>query len=157
MHCFGYLSLGFPWVFLNRASSFSKALAVSMQSEKPLISESVTVNTSFRSKVPDTGIVSRCEASRCRPSRRLRATKSKRRHFYSFTPVHVAAPAPLFHTLPSRSRPGLLDRPAARQSFPSLISLISRLHAPKRDSQRRDILTAFLRVVPTHLFAFLEA
>jgi len=45
-----------------------------MQSEAPLISESVTVNTRFRPEARNTGIVSRCEASRCRPSRRLRAT-----------------------------------------------------------------------------------
>src|SRR5882672_11393387 len=78
-------------------------VAVSMQSEAPLISESVTVNTRFQLQVPDSAIVSRCEASRCRPSRRLRATKSKPRHVHSFTPGHVSVSAPLFHTPTSQS------------------------------------------------------
>src|SRR6266536_6668550 len=110
-----------------------------MHLEAPLISESVTVNTRFRLEVRDTGIVSRCAASRCRPSRRLRANKSKRRHVHNSTPVHVSGPTLPFHTPISQSRLGLFGRPAGRQSFPSFSFLIWRLHAPKRDGQHRTI------------------
>src|SRR5205807_5356234 len=96
----------------------------------PLISESVTVNTTFSSHScgASTGSVSRCAASRCRPSRRLRATKEQ--------PGPIT-PTPL--NFLSRCR---------RFNLP--------VHPQKPDCPPPH-WASFVRVVPTHLFAFAEA
>src|SRR5438105_14473848 len=115
----------------------------------PLISESVTVNTTFSSHScrASTGSVSRCAASRCRPSRRLRATKEQPGRITPsplnfLTDVVVSTRLSILRSLIADHHIG----PHSYGSFPLISS----------PSQRHEFVRPVYRIHPSSLTGFMR-
>src|SRR6266699_1503858 len=129
-----------PWEYIRlaRGSGFV-----------PLISESVTVNTTFSSPScrASTGSVTRCGASRCRPSRRLRATKEQPGPITP-TPLNFLTDV-VVSTCLSILRSLIADHhigPHSYGSFPLISS----------PSQRHEFVRPVCRIHPSSLTGFMR-